>query len=56
MKLTDFFRTQLEAEAPRTARVLERVPEGRDDWKPHDKSMPMAGSSSSSPACRSGST
>ena len=41
MKLTDFFREQLEAEAPRTARVLERVPEGRDDWKPHDKSMPM---------------
>ena len=41
MKLTEFFRAQLEAEAPRTARVLERVPEGRDDWKPHDKSMPM---------------
>jgi len=41
MKLTEFFRAQLDAEAPRTARVLERVPEGRDDWKPHDKSMPM---------------
>jgi uncharacterized damage-inducible protein DinB len=41
MKLTDFFREQIEAEAPRTARVLERIPEGRDDWKPHDKSMPM---------------
>src|SRR5581483_11391240 len=22
-------------------RMLERVPEGRDDWKPHDKSMPL---------------
>jgi uncharacterized damage-inducible protein DinB len=21
--------------------VLEAVPEGRDDWKPHDKSMPL---------------
>jgi len=41
MKLTEFFRAQLDAEAPRTARVLERVPEGRDDFKPHDKSMPM---------------
>jgi uncharacterized damage-inducible protein DinB len=41
MNLTEFFRAQLDAEAPRTARVLERVPEGRDDWKPHEKSMPM---------------
>jgi uncharacterized damage-inducible protein DinB len=32
---------QLEREAPRTRRVLEQVPEGRGDWKPHDKSMPL---------------
>jgi len=41
MKMTDFFREQLEAEAPRTTRARERVAEGRDDWRPHDKSMPM---------------
>ncbi len=26
---------------PGTRRALERVPEGRNDWKPHDKSMPL---------------
>jgi uncharacterized damage-inducible protein DinB len=42
MKLTDLFLSQLTEEADRTRRALERVPEGRDDWKPHDKSMPLA--------------
>jgi len=32
---------QLEREAPRTRRVLEQVPEGRFEWRPHDKSMPL---------------
>jgi len=41
MKLTDWFVAELEAEATRTRRALERVSEGRDDWKPHDKSMPF---------------
>jgi uncharacterized damage-inducible protein DinB len=41
MKLTDLFLAQLDGEAPRTRRALERVPEGRDDWKPHEKSMPL---------------
>ena len=41
MTLTEFYVAQLDAEAPRTRRVLERVPAGRDDWKPHDKSMPL---------------
>lgn len=40
MKLTDVFLAQLEAEAPRTRRTLEAVPD-RPDWKPHDKSMPL---------------
>ena len=35
------FAAQLTAEAGRTRRALERVPEGRDDWKPHPKSMPL---------------
>ncbi len=41
MKLTDTLLAQLEAEGPRTRRALEQVPEGRDDWKPHAKSMPL---------------
>ena len=41
MKLTELFQAQLEAEAGRTRRTLERMPEGHDDWKPHDKSMPF---------------
>jgi uncharacterized damage-inducible protein DinB len=41
MKLTDVFLAQLAEEANRTRRALERVPEGRDDWKPHEKSMPL---------------
>ncbi|SRR5579872_333830 len=41
MKMTELFLAQLDAEAPRTRRTLERVPQGRDDWKPHEKSMPL---------------
>lgn len=41
MKLTEFFSAQLEREAVGTRRALERVPEGRADWKPHEKSMPF---------------
>ncbi len=41
MNMTDLFLAQLEAEAGRTRRALERTPEGHDDWKPHDKSMPL---------------
>jgi uncharacterized damage-inducible protein DinB len=41
MKTTEWILAQLESEAPRTRRALERVPEGRDDWKPHEKSMPL---------------
>ena len=41
MKMTELFIAQLNDEAERTRRTLERVPEGRDDWKPHDKSMPF---------------
>lgn len=41
MKMTEMFAEQLEAEAAKTRRALERVPEGRDDWKPHEKSMAL---------------
>ena len=36
------FLAELDREAVRTRRVLEQVPLGRDDWKPHPKSMPLA--------------
>ena len=42
MKLTEQFLEELEREAPRTRRVLQQVPTGRDDWKPHPKSMAFA--------------
>ena len=41
MKLTELFLGELDREGPLTARVLERVPEGRNDWAPHQKSMPL---------------
>ena len=39
--LVDHFVAQLEREAPLTRRALERVPDGKADWKPHAKSMPF---------------
>ncbi len=41
MKITELLRAQLEVEADRTRRALERTPEGREDWKPHEKSMTL---------------
>jgi uncharacterized damage-inducible protein DinB len=41
MKLTEFFLAELEREIPGTRETLERVPEGRNDWTPHQRSMPM---------------
>ena len=41
MKLTELFLGELDREGPLTRRVLERVPDGRNDWKPHEKSMPF---------------
>jgi uncharacterized damage-inducible protein DinB len=41
MTLTEILAAQLEREAPITRRALERVPEGKPDWKPHEKSMPL---------------
>ncbi len=39
MKMTEMFLEQLETEAALSRRALERVPDGRYDWKPHEKSM-----------------
>jgi uncharacterized damage-inducible protein DinB len=39
MKLTELLLDELESEAKLSRRALERVPEGKHDWKPHDRSM-----------------
>ena len=39
--MTELFREQFEREVAINRRVLEHVPEGRPDWKPHEKSMPL---------------
>ena len=41
MKLIELFLDQLKSEENSTHRVLQQVPEGRNDWKPHEKSMPL---------------
>ena len=41
MKLTDLLIADLDREKPITKRALEAVPEGKDDWKPHAKSMAL---------------
>jgi uncharacterized damage-inducible protein DinB len=41
VKLTDLFLAELDREATRTRGALAHVPLGRDDWKPHPKSMPL---------------
>jgi uncharacterized damage-inducible protein DinB len=39
MKLTEFFLSELDREVERSRRALQEVPEGKYDWKPHEKSM-----------------
>src|SRR6266446_6818723 len=41
MTFTQMYMEELDREAARTRRALEQVPLGRDDWKPHPKSMPL---------------
>jgi len=41
MKLIELFLDQLRSEENSTRRVLQQVPEGRNDWRPHEKSMPL---------------
>ena len=40
-KIHELLLAQLEREVPATRKTLERVPTGKDDWKPHPKSMPL---------------
>jgi len=39
VQLTELFLAELDREADRSKRALERVPDGHYDWKPHEKSM-----------------
>ncbi|MBC7932361.1 MAG: damage-inducible protein DinB [Rubrivivax sp.] len=39
MKLTELLLAEMNREVERSRRALEQVPEGKYDWKPHDKSM-----------------
>jgi len=39
MKITEVIRTELDREVDRSRRALEQVPDGKYDWKPHEKSM-----------------
>jgi hypothetical protein len=39
MTMTEWFLAELESEAAKSRRVLEQVPTGKRDWKPHDRSM-----------------
>lgn len=41
MDLTKFFLEQLNREATASRKVLERVPEGQNTWKPHERSMEL---------------
>ena len=39
MKLTKFLSAELDREVERSRSALKEVPEGKYDWKPHEKSM-----------------
>jgi hypothetical protein len=39
--ITELLLAELDREMVGTRRALERVPEGQNEWKPHEKSMPL---------------
>jgi uncharacterized damage-inducible protein DinB len=41
MEFKRYFLEQLESEAEASRKALERVPEGQNSWKPHEKSMEL---------------
>ena len=41
MKITELLLEELDREAAGIRKTLEQVPEGKNDWKPHPKSMPL---------------
>ena len=43
MPITQMILPEFENEMANTRKTLERVPDGKFDWKPHDKSMTLGG-------------
>src|SRR5262245_20053296 len=41
MTMTEWFLAELDSEAAKSRRVLEQVPTGKRDWKPHERSMEL---------------
>jgi uncharacterized damage-inducible protein DinB len=41
LKLSELLLPEFDQEMKSTRNTLERIPDGRFDWKPHDKSMPL---------------
>lgn len=41
MKLTELLMADMERDAEATRKVLQRVPQGHEQWKPHEKSMEL---------------
>src|SRR5687768_10404677 len=41
VEITETLLAQLECEVPTTRKALERVPAGRNDWKPHPRSTEL---------------
>lgn len=41
MKLTELFIADLDRERDKTRKAVEAVPEGKGEWKPHEKAMPL---------------
>jgi uncharacterized damage-inducible protein DinB len=41
MKITELLLAELDREAAGIRKTLQNVPEGKNDWKPHEKSMPL---------------
>ena len=39
MKLNEYLLAEFDREVARSRKALEQVPEGKHDWKPHEKSM-----------------
>lgn len=39
MKLTEFFREEIDREVERSRKALAQAPSGKSDWKPHERSM-----------------
>lgn len=42
MRIADLLLPEWDQEIATTRRVLERVPDGKGEWKPHEKSFPLA--------------